>query len=95
MTRTLRERLAELERHGVALVCVVKGKHRKLHIAAPDGRAWMVVVSRTPPDWRAGRKFRAQIRRFATGSIAPALSRRRPSSCRKLDHSATGVTCHG
>ena len=65
VTRTLRERLAEIEAHGLAIAGVKFGKHVKIDISAADGRTMRLIVSKTPSDRRAAEKVRSQLRRFA------------------------------
>jgi hypothetical protein len=63
--RTIRDRIAELERQGLVVDRIRRGKHVKLGVTAPDGRALMIVVGVTPNDHRAPRNFAALLRRFA------------------------------
>jgi hypothetical protein len=71
VTRTLRDQLAEIERSGLAIAGVRFGKHLKINVAAPDGRTMLLVVSRSPSDWRVQRKFNAQLRKFAREGARP------------------------
>jgi hypothetical protein len=65
MIRQLRERLVEIERHGLVVVDVDRTRHFKIRVAAPDGRQTMLTVSSTANDaGPARREFRAQLRRF-------------------------------
>jgi hypothetical protein len=79
MTRTLRERLAEIQRQGLIVINITRAKHWKFSVAAPDGRAMLIVVSATPSNRRAVLEFRAQLKRFARPANAPPDSARRLS----------------
>ena len=49
MKRVLRKRRAEIEQQGPTVVKIAYGgKHKKISIAAPDGRTHLVLASATP-----------------------------------------------
>jgi hypothetical protein len=70
-TRTLRDRLADIEAHGLAIASIKFGRHVKVDLVAPDGRAMMLILSKTPSDRRAAAKVRSQLRRFARQEATP------------------------
>ncbi len=74
MTRALRDRLTKIEETGLTIVNVSYGPHIRIYVEAPDGRRMFFVVSRTPSDWRAGRKNTALLRRFARAQPSAAGS---------------------
>ena len=64
LTRFVRERLDEIEQLGLTVVEIARGKHWKVRVVAPNGRAMLIIVSATPSNRRAACKFRAQLQRF-------------------------------
>ena len=71
MKRPLRARLDELVKQGFIITNIRHGKHTKLAVTGPNGRPLLLVVSRSPSDWRVQRKFNAQLRRFARQEATP------------------------
>jgi hypothetical protein len=71
VTRILRDQLAEIEAHGLAIASVKFGKHLKIDLVAPDGRKTLLILSKTPSDRRAAAKVRSQLRRFARAEVTP------------------------
>jgi hypothetical protein len=71
VTRTLRDRLAEIEAHDLTIVGLQYGRHVKVGISAADGRTMLLILSKTPSDRRAAAKVRAQLRRFARQEATP------------------------
>lgn len=69
--KTLRDQLAEIEAHGLAIASVKFGRHLKVDLVAPNGRAMLLVLSKTPSDRRASANVRAQIRCFARQEATP------------------------
>jgi hypothetical protein len=69
--RMLRDWVAEIEAHGLAIAGVKFGKHVKVDLVAPDGRVMMLVMSKTPSDRRAAARVRSQLRRFAHQQATP------------------------
>lgn len=63
--KLMRERLAGVERLGLAVTRLEQGKHIKLVLTAPDGRSTLSTLSRTPGDWRAAQEFCSELKRFA------------------------------
>jgi hypothetical protein len=71
LIRQLRDRLDEIERHGLAVVAIDRARHFKIKVAAPDGRTTILVVSSTANDVGCGRHaFRAQLKRFTRSEKA-------------------------
>jgi hypothetical protein len=62
--------LAELDRQGFVVGRVRFGRHPKLNVIAPNGRALMIVVAATAGDRWGPRNFSAELRRFARQGTA-------------------------
>jgi hypothetical protein len=71
MKRPLRARLDELVKQGFIVTNIQHGKHTKLDVTGPNGQRFLLVVSKSPSDWRVQRKFSAQLRRFVRQEATP------------------------
>lgn len=72
MTRrheSLTDALARLAAAGF-VARVEHGRHLKVRWTDHAGRRWLLIVPRTPSDWRTGRNTRATVRRLIE-RIAP------------------------
>lgn len=72
LTRFVEEQLDEVEQFGLTVVEIARGKHWKVRVVAPNGRAMLIIVSATPSNRRAACKFRAQLQRFARTTLKGA-----------------------
>ena len=67
MIASLRDRRADVEAQGLALLSVERNRHFKFTVGAPDGRITTLTVSVSSSCQAARAKFRSDLRRFAEG----------------------------
>lgn len=72
--KRLRAIKAEIAALGGEILSIDQGKHLKVRFRNPAGREHMLLVSRSPSDWRAGLDTTARLRRMmrATGETPEA-----------------------